>query len=134
MTALFVKREKGSLSESVPSLTLTEFGIEGDHHAGNKGVRQILLQSESILDEFKLQPGQLYENILVAGLEVMDLQEGQQFRVGDATISITIPCAPCVQMDRIRSGLGTDIDGKRGRFARVVSSGEICVGDSFQQA
>ncbi len=132
MKALFVNRRKGDSSQSVRSVTATEIGLEGDYHAGRKGQRQILIQSESILGEFGLQPGQLLENMLVDGLEVMNLPEGQQFRVGEATIEITIPCEPCVQMDRIRSGLRTDINGKRGRFARVVSPGEIHVGDSLQ--
>ena len=130
--ALFVNRQKGRSSESVQSVRATEIGLEGDYHAGDRGKRQILIQSESILGELGLQPGQLFENILVDGLEVMNLPEGQQFRVGKATIEITIPCEPCSQMDRIRSGLRTDIHGKRGRFARVVSPGEIHVGDSLQ--
>ena len=130
--ALFVNRRKGGSSESVQSVTATEVGLEGDYHAGDRGKRQILIQSESILGELGLQPGQLFENMLVDGLEVMNLPEGQRFRVGEATIEITIPCEPCSQMNRIRSGLRADIDGKRGRFARVVSPGEINVGDSLQ--
>ena len=130
--ALFVNRRKGCSPESVQSVTATKAGLEGDYHAEDRGKRQILIQSESILGEFGLQPGQLFENMLVDGLEVMNLPEGQRFRVGEATIEITIPCAPCSQMNRVRPGLRADIDGKRGRFALVVSPGEINVGDSLQ--
>jgi len=127
--ALFLSRAGETGHERVERVQVIEAGLAGDRHARADSPRQILLQSEETLRGFKLQPGDVLENVLIEGLEVNELAAGLQFRLGTATVEITIPCAPCSQMDRIRKGLRSAIDGKRGRFARVVSPGEIRVGD-----
>ncbi len=131
VVALFVSRSPDTASDRVDLVRLTESGLEGDRHAQSGNPRQILLQSEETLRDFALEPGDLFENVLVEGLEVNGLPKGLQFQVGTATIEITIPCNPCSQMDSVRSGLQSEIDGKRGRFARVVTPGEIRVGDQL---
>ena len=129
--ALFLSRIGETGHERVERVQVIEAGLEGDRHARADSPRQILLQSQEILHGFKLQPGDVFENVLIEGLEVNALAAGLQFRLGTATVEITIPCEPCSQLDRIREGLRSAIDGKRGRFARVVSPGEIRVGDSM---
>ena len=84
VVSLFMKIEKG-LPLSKPSdgkfLLRTRFGIEGDANAGGVGPRQVLLVAMETLQEFKLQPGDLRENVVVAGLSLDDLPSG----VGVAT-------------------------------------------------
>ena len=59
----------------------------------------------------------------------MTLASGQQVRVGDVILQVTVECEPCVQMERIRQGLRQDLEGKRGMFATVVTPGTIRVGN-----
>ena len=67
--SLFIKAEKG-LPLSKPCegkfLLRARFGIEGDANAGCVGPRQVLLVAMETLQEFKLQPGDLRENVVVA--------------------------------------------------------------------
>src|SRR5688572_8674306 len=100
--ALFVTAHKGAKPISLPSVEVKRRGFDGDHHTGF-GRRQVLLMSGSILDELQLEPGSIFENVVVDGLDVMSLTGGQQLRIGDALFEVTIPCEPCVQMDRVRS-------------------------------
>jgi MOSC domain-containing protein YiiM len=104
-------------------------GFEGDRHSGKTRQRQILLMSGNVLDELNLEPGAIYENVIVDGLDVMALQEGQQLRLGDALVSVTIPCDPCIQMDRVRHGLQRELQQRRGMFVKVLAPGTVHVGD-----
>jgi len=106
-------------------------GFEGDHHTGSSRRRQILLLSGNILDELKLQPGTIYENVVLDGIDVMSLQEGQEFLLGEAVVAVTIPCEPCIQMERIRSGLGDALQDRRGMFVKVLVPGTVRVGDQL---
>ena len=127
--ALFVKRQKGGKSLSLDSAHVTASGLDGDHHAGSSKRRHILLMSGDVLDQLELQPGEIYENAVVDGFDVMSLREGQRLRFGDALVEVTIPCEPCIQMERIRAGLQEELKDRRGMFVRVVEPGTVRVGD-----
>ena len=105
-------------------------GFDGDHHTGNSKRRQILLMSGSVIDQLRLQPGSIYENVVVDGLDVMALREGQRLRLGDALVAVTIPCEPCIQMERLRSGLKEALQNRRGMFVTVIEPGIVRVGDT----
>jgi MOSC domain-containing protein YiiM len=129
--ALFVAPEKKAAPVSLSEVRVAAEGFEGDFHtrtAANR--RQILMVSHAVLDEFQLSPGTLFENMTIEGIDVMGLAAGQRLQVGDTVLEVTVPCEPCVQMDRIRDGLKRSLEGKRGMFARVLSSGVIRVGDA----
>src|ERR1700680_1883044 len=100
--ALFIKREKGKKSVPLQSVRAVDGGLEGDHHTGSSKRRQILLMSGDVLNELQGEPGSVYENVVVEGVDVMALREGQQLRLGEALVDVTIPCEPCIQMDRVR--------------------------------
>jgi len=127
--ALFIAPEKKATSVSVPSVQTTSGGFDGDYHALKANGRQVLMVSSSILEQLELEPGAISENIVLDGIDVMSLREGQQLRMGQAILEVTGPCEPCGQMDRIRSGLKKALSHRRGMFAKVVRSGEIRVGD-----
>jgi MOSC domain-containing protein YiiM len=86
--------------------------------------------SENVLREFQLQPGTLFENMVIEGLDVMAFNAGQRLKIADTVLEVTIPCDPCVQMDRIRRGLKQELIGRRGMFVKVIAGGTIRVGDS----
>jgi len=106
-------------------------GLEGDRHAREGHHRQVLLVEEEVLDRFGLPPGAVREQITVRGLRLGMLREGQRLRVGSAVLEVAGPCRPCARMDEIRQGLRLALEGQRGRFARVLQSGEFSVGDTL---
>jgi molybdopterin adenylyltransferase len=127
--ALMVKSGKGTKSIQTDSVQVTPYGFDGDHHAGASRRRQILMVSGSVLDQFGLKPGDVYENVVVDGLDVMSLQEGQQLRLGGAVVIVTVPCEPCVQMERLRPGLQQALKDRRGMFVKVLEPGIVRIGD-----
>jgi MOSC domain-containing protein YiiM len=129
---LFIKREKGGRPVSLQSVQVIAGGFDGDHHTGLSKRRQILMMSGSVLDELHIEPGAISENVVIDGLDVMTLQHGQQLRIGDAIVAVTIPCDPCIQMDRLRYGLQDDLQYRRGMFVKVVAPGTVRVGDPVQ--
>ena len=128
--SLSIKLEKGTKSTFRDSVQVTPYGLDGDHHTGRSRRRQILLLSSSVLDEFDLKPGELYENVVVDGIDVMSLREGQSLRVGDALVEVTIACESCIHMDRVRPGLQEQLKHRRGMFVRVIAPGIVRVGDT----
>jgi MOSC domain-containing protein YiiM len=107
-------------------------GFEGDHHTGSSRRRQILLMSGDILNELHVEPGAIHENVVADGIDVMALREGQQLRLGEALVHVTVPCDPCIQMDRVRPGLQEALENRRGMFVRVVSPGIVRIGDRVE--
>jgi len=130
--ALFIKREKGGRSIRLQSAHAVEGGLDGDHHTGSTRRRQILLMSGKLLDELRIEPGAISENVVVDGLDVMTLQPGQQLQLGEALVAVTFPCEPCVQMDRVRYGLQDELQSRRGMFVKVIAPGIVRVGDSVE--
>src|SRR5580765_409084 len=98
--ALFVTLEKKAKPIPLDKVSLSRAGFEGDFHASDKNPRQILMVSSSVLDEFAVPPGALFENLVIDNLDVMALEAGRRLNIGDAVLEVTMPCEPCVQMDR----------------------------------
>jgi MOSC domain-containing protein YiiM len=130
--ALFVKKEKGGKPVPLQSVQVIDGGFEGDFHTGSSKRRQILLMCGKVLDELNVEPGRIFENVVVDGIDVMALEEGRRLRLGGALVDVTIPCEPCLQMDRVRPGLQNELENRRGIFVRVVSPGTVRVGDNVE--
>lgn len=108
-------------------------GLRGDRHAIAESTRQILLIEGETLGELKLNPGQVKENITTRGIRLMNLERAQKMQVGDETVlEITKACTPCGRMDEIRSGLQSQLAGRRGILARALRGGVIRVGDTIK--
>jgi MOSC domain-containing protein YiiM len=130
--ALFVCPEKKARAVALTEVRVGLTGFEGDFHGRSANRRQILMLSNDVLCEFGLSPGMLHENMVIDGVDIMSLTPGQNLHIGDAVLEVTVPCEPCVQMDRIRQGLQQALEGKRGMFARVASPGTIRIGDTVK--
>jgi MOSC domain-containing protein YiiM len=106
-------------------------GLEGDRHskAGNR--RALLLMDHEVLEHIGLAAGAVREQITVKGLDLPKLVFGTRLSVGGAVLEVGAPCAPCERMNEIRSGLLVELEGRRGRFVRVVRGGSIAVGDEI---
>ena len=106
-------------------------GMEGCAHA-NPPRREVLFVSLEHLDSVGVQPGDIRENLTVAGADVQRWPIGQRVRAGEAVFEITMVCDPCHRMDELRQGLRGELEDKRGMLARVVESGEVTVGDAVE--
>lgn len=104
-------------------------GIEGDRHslAGNR--RAVLFMAREVLDQFGLAPGDVREQVTVSGLPLHELALGSRLEIGEALFEVAGPCAPCQRMEELRPGLRQALEGRRGRFMRVLRGGSLAVGD-----
>jgi MOSC domain-containing protein YiiM len=138
---------------------LAGLGVEGDAHCGvtvkhrsrvavdptQPNLRQVHLIHAELLDEvnaagFEVAPGQMGENVLTRGLDLLGLPVGARLRLGaDALVEITGLRNPCAQIDAFRPGLlkavlGRDADGKivlkAGIMGIVLEGGEVRPGDA----
>ena len=111
---------------------ITGQGMEGDRHLrsdGRRSNRQVLIMDSETLSHFDLLPGQVRENVTVAGLDFSSISAGDKVSLGgDVILEITGDCEPCARMDELRPGLKGEIDGKRGLLAFVEKGGLVSVG------
>ncbi len=111
---------------AVPQILLLEgLGIEGDAHAGTAvqhrsrvardpsqpNLRQVHLIHSEFLDEvrqagFQIEAGDLGENVLTSGIDLLSLPRDTRLRIGaEAVVRVTGLRNPCVQIDDFRPGL-----------------------------
>ncbi|MCC5653531.1 MGMT family protein [Nostoc sp. XA013] len=130
---LFTKVKPSSAMVELKTLNLkVGHGIEGDINADPISPRQVLIvRYEDILD-LSIKPGELRENILVAGIEFENFIPGSllNFESG-AAIRLTFYCEPCKQIAHLVKSLKS-IQGKRGILGVVIKSGQIQVDSNFQ--
>lgn len=156
-----MSRRRGHHFSKTPALSIrlvAGLGAEGDGHFGAKvqhrsratknpdqpNLRQVHLIAAELLDELApdfgaIGPGDLGENVLTRGLDLLALPTGARLRLGEtATVELTGLRNPCVQLDRFRPGLmaaclGRDADGglvrKAGVMAIVIEGGDVAAGD-----
>ncbi|HEX4368166.1 MAG TPA: MOSC domain-containing protein [Rhodopila sp.] len=139
---------------------LAGLGVEGDAHLGTTvqhrsrvardptqpNLRQVHLLHRELLQAlehqgFVIGPGDIGENILTSGIDLLALPTGTLLRIGDtAEIQVTGLRNPCIQLDRFKPGLmaatlDRDAQGnlirKAGVMALVVTDGEIRPGDAI---
>jgi MOSC domain-containing protein YiiM len=125
-------QEPGQPMLAVETIDVVEdFGFAGDRKGRAGSKRQVLLMDVETISEFGFVPGDLEENITTEGLRVRDLERGQQVRIGDVVLEITIERPTCHKLEVLRPGLGDELAGRRGKMTRVVSGGTIRVGDAL---
>jgi MOSC domain-containing protein YiiM len=150
----------GFSKQPQPSIRLVPGeGVEGDAHRGTTtqhlylmrrdptlpNLCQVHLFAMEMLDElatrgFAIQPGDLGENILTGGLDLLSLPLGTRLYIGaDALVEATGLRTPCSKIDDFRAELqqhlwgARDASGKRARRAGimgiVLQAGEVRPGD-----
>ena len=115
---------------------VTDFGLEGDRHAG-RPERQVSLLNVETVDELAragmpVTPGILGENITVEGVPIMDLRHGARLRIGQAELEITGDRPACREMLEIHAGALKALVGRAGKMARVVRGGTVRPGDPIE--
>lgn len=109
-------------------------GIEGDAK-GRSQERQLNIMSAATVqalagDGFQTVPGQLGEQLIVAGMEIDTLPKGARLQIGEtACVEVSMPRTGC---NKFAEHQGRSQDGAAGRLgvmAKVVIGGTIRVGD-----
>ena len=128
-------------------------GVDGDAHAGASvqhlyrkrknplapNLCQVHLLQAELLTELALAPGELGENVAVAGVDLLALPVGSLIYLGaSAVVEVTGLRDPCSQMNGLRPGLmkqclARDAEGAKVRRAGIMgiaaASGEVRAGD-----
>ena len=138
-------RARGLPKRAVRQLIITPDGVEGDYNrwrteeADGDPDQAVLLLSEEILaglqaEGWPVQPGDLGENVTVAGLAPDTLRDGAIMRLGEVVLEVSKPFDPCtvlytlpyVGVERGPEFLRIML-GRRGWFARVLQGGTVRV-------
>lgn len=135
-------------------------GVQGDAHNGatvkhrsrvtrdptQPNLRQVHLLHQELFDElatkgFILEPGDIGENVLTRGIDLLGLSKGTLIHIGTARMEVTGLRNPCLQLDRFRPGLmAATLDRtpegalirKTGIMAVVLDPGTIRPGDPIR--
>jgi len=136
-------------------------GVQGDAHAAvtvqhlcrmkqdpkQPNLRQVHLLQLEFFDEarkagYELAPGDLGENVLTQGLDLLGLSRDALLHIGcQSVIRVTGLRNPCAQIDSFRAGLlkvamGRDMNGKvvrkAGIMGVVTTGGAIRPGDAIE--
>jgi MOSC domain-containing protein YiiM len=79
---------------------------------------------------FRAAPGELGEQIVLAGLDPGSLAEGVRLRLGkSAVIEFINLRTGCSRFEHIQGRPKTSVAGRLGFMARVIQGGEIALGD-----
>jgi MOSC domain-containing protein YiiM len=111
-------------------------GIEGDLK-GSKRDRQLNVMLAETLAElgaegFQVGPGEMGEQIVLAGLDPAALAEGTRLKLGEAVIEVGIPRTGCARFEMIQGQPRKVVKGRLGVLATVVTGGEVAVGDAVE--
>lgn len=81
-------------------------------------------------DGFRCNPGELGEQLVIAGLPAGDAVPGQKFCLGDtAIIELLELRTPCSRLGHIQGKPLREARDRLGFMAKVLAGGEIAVGD-----
>jgi MOSC domain-containing protein YiiM len=122
---------------AVERVTLVPFrGIDGDRKGGT-GRRQLNIMAAETLAElqtegFKTDPGAMGEQIVVAGIDLAAVTVGSRWQIGAAIVEVTLPRTGCARFEAIQGKPKASVEGRLGVMARVVSGGEVAVGDTVE--
>ncbi len=137
ITSINVSPSKGTFKQPVGRAELrVDHGTVGDAHAG-KWHRQISLLAQESIDKMTalglggLTPGMFAENITTEGITLHALPVGTVLRLGSCRAEVTQIGKECHQHCEIFQKVGRCIMPHEGIFVRVLTPGEITVGDEI---
>ena len=138
--AVCISKNKGTPKRNVGSGKLVEGrGLENDAHAGDwhrqvslLAIEQIETMKEKGLD---IPPGGFAENLTTQGFDLDSVIVGSRLTIGESVVlEITQIGKECHTRCAIYHTVGDCIMPKQGVFAKVITGGEVKVGDSIQRS
>ena len=138
--SIIIRPEKKGIPIHITDAEIHESGITGDHALKPESKRHVTIISSAALAEVAANVGfhgdahaASRRNICVDTLPNEDLI-GRRVALGeDVILEITCYCFPCNRMDEnFGDGAIQAFDKKAGWGARVITQGEISVGDGFR--
>lgn len=134
--AVSISQRRGELKKEIDAANIIAgFGIEGDGHGGDWDRQVTCLNWGSVaksneLHRLQMGPGDFAENILIEELDTLQLQPGDQFRLGETAVlqvsRIGKPDHPSV----VTRTFGVSLLPSEGLFCKVVQGGSVQKGDS----
>jgi MOSC domain-containing protein YiiM len=126
-THLLIKQTRGAALVPVESLQFSTTGIEGS--IPTNPIRQVLLLQKNTVEKFKLQPGDIRENIIIDTDHLYELPSGTVIQIGDAKVRLTIHCEPCGRISPFVKP--KNILHQRGYLGTFLNAGTLKLGDRF---
>ena len=135
LLAICTSPKRGTVKTEVPSAVLTpEWGIVEDAHGGNWH-RQVSMLSAEKIETFRkkiwVDYGAFGENLVIEGFDFRNLPVTSRFAIGDVVLEMTQIGKECHNDCVIKQQTGECIMPHEGVFARVLTGGEIHVGDEI---
>lgn len=133
LLAICTSPKRGTVKTEVPSAVLTPgWGIVEDAHGGNWH-RQVSMLSAEKIEAFRkkiwVDYGAFGENLVIEGFDFRNLPVTSRFAIGDVVLEMTQIGKECHNDCVIKQQTGECIMPHEGVFARVLTGGEIHVGD-----
>ena len=134
--SLNISEKKGEQKIPIEKAVLkVDHGIVGDAHAGNWHRQISLLANEDIEtmrgNGIDLDYGDFAENITTEGITLYDLPIKTSLKINNVTLEVSQIGKICHRPCKIYYDVGKCIMPKQGIFAKVLSGGEIKVGDEI---
>ena len=138
--------QRGLPKPSVPSLEVTHRGAAGDFNVSRAEQmpgdqdQALLLLTEEVLHDLQsegwpVQPGDLGENLTLAGVPERMLAPGVRLRIADVLLEVSLACDPCTTLyalPYVGRERGPEflrrLNGRRGWYARVLQPGLVTPG------
>jgi len=114
------------------------YGIEGDRKGGNPKRNLNIMSFETLealnKEGFSTQPGQMGEQVVIQGLSVDHLSDGDQLQIGNnARVEVVSHRTGCQRFEHVQGKTPQQAAGRMGIMARVITGGVITVGDSVKK-
>lgn len=133
--AISISARRGELKKEIAEANVLDgFGLEGDGHGGDWNRQITCLNWGSVAasnaeHHLNMGPGDFAENILIDGMDTLQLQPGDRFQLGDTVVlevsQIGKPDHPSV----VTRTFGVSLLPHEGLFCRVIRGGHIQKGD-----
>ena len=149
VAAVCLRREKGVPKYPQSEVTIGEYGVEGDYHAGpmrtrsngevEPNRRHITLVAKEVFDDLNrelgtdIPAGGFGENILVEGLgDLSDIKEGAVLSFSSGVeLEVTGQNDPCKNLMVYHNQVPKHAYGRRGLLTMVRTTGRLKPGDSI---
>lgn len=135
LEAIWIKRaHRGPMDQAQTAKLIDDKGIEGNVDRSRR--RQVTILELEKWNEFMsalgtdLPSSGRRANLIVSGVSLAHTR-GRTLRIGNVVLEIGGETTPCERMDEFKPGLKSLMkpDWGGGAFARVISGGDIAVGD-----